>query len=108
MYEYHLPNGMRVILVPRPGIDVCTANITYHVGSAREGLGVTGATHFLEHLQFKGSEKFKGKEGMWKLEELGMYMNATTYLDRTNFFEVMQTKDLNEAIIREADRMFEP
>ena len=108
MYEYHLPNGMRIILVPRPGIDVCTANITYHVGSAREGLGVTGATHFLEHLQFKGSKKFSGKEGMWKLEELGMYMNATTYLDRTNFFEVMQTKDLNEAIIREADRMFEP
>jgi len=108
MYEYFLPNGLRVLLVPRPGIDVCTANITYHVGSAREGLGVTGATHFLEHLQFKGSKKFNGKEGMWKLEEKGMYMNATTYLDRTNFFEVMQTKDLNDAIIREADRMFEP
>lgn len=108
MYEYYLPNGMRLLLVPRPGIDVCTANITYHVGSAREGLGVTGATHCLEHLQFRGSKKFQGKNGMWKLEELGMYMNATTYLDRTNFFEVMQTKDLNEAIIREADRMYEP
>ena len=61
MYEYHLPNGMRVILVPRPGIDVCTANITYHVGSAREGLGVTGATHFLEHLQLREVKNLRVK-----------------------------------------------
>jgi zinc protease len=108
MYEYHLPNGLRLLLVPRPGLDVVTANITYHVGSRNEGLGLSGATHYLEHGMFKGSKKFKGKEGMWKLEELGAYMNATTYTDRTNYFEVIQTKNLKEAIIREGDRMLEP
>ena len=108
MYEYHLPNGLRLLLIPRKGLDVVTANITYHVGSRNEGLGLSGATHYLEHGMFKGSEKFKGKEGMWKLEELGAYMNATTYTDRTNYFEVIQTKNLKEAIIREGDRMLEP
>ena len=108
MYEYKLSNGLRLLLVPRNGLDVVTANVTYHVGSRNEGLGVSGATHFLEHLQFKGSEKFKGKEGMWKLEEEGAYMNATTYTDRTNYFEVIKTEHLNDVIPREADRMLEP
>jgi len=108
MYEYHLSNGLRLLLVPRPGLDVVTANITYHVGSRNEGLGLSGATHYLEHGMFKGSEKFKGKDGMWKLEELGAYMNATTYTDRTNYFEVIQTKNLNEAVMREGDRMLQP
>ena len=56
MYEYTLSNGLRLLLVPRSGLDVVTANVTYHVGSRNEGLGVSGATHFLEHLQFKGSK----------------------------------------------------
>lgn len=108
MYEYTLPNGLRLLLVPRPGLDVVTANVTYHVGSRNEGLGVSGATHFLEHLQFKGSKKFHGKDGMWKLEEEGAMMNATTYTDRTNFFEVIETEHLKDCVVREADRMLEP
>lgn len=108
MYEYTLSNGLHLLLVPRSGLDVVTANVTYHVGSRNEGLGVSGATHFLEHLQFKGSKKFHGKDGMWKLEEEGAYMNATTYTDRTNFFEVIETKHLKDVIDREADRMLEP
>jgi len=108
MYEYTLDNGLRLLLIPRPGLDVVTANVTYHVGSRNEGLGVSGATHFLEHLQFKGSKKFHGKDGMWKLEEEGALMNATTYTDRTNFFEVIETEHLNDCVVREADRMLEP
>ena len=108
MHEYTLPNGLRLILVPRSGLDVVTANVTYRVGSRNEGLGVSGGTHFLEHLQFKGSKKYHGKEGMWKLEEEGAYMNATTYTDRTNFFEVIETEHLQDCIVREADRMLEP
>ena len=108
LYEYHLENGLRLLLAPRPGLDVVTANITYHVGSRNEGLGLSGATHYLEHGMFKGSKKFNGSNGMWKLEELGAYMNATTYTDRTNYFEVIQTKHLEEAIVREGDRMLQP
>ena len=105
IYEYKGKNGLTLLLVPRKGIDVTTANITYHVGSRNEGLGLKGATHYLEHGMFKGSKNYHGKNGMWKLEELGAYMNATTYTDRTNYFEVIDTKFLEEAVAREGDRM---
>ncbi len=108
MHEYKGKNGLTLLLVPREGMSVTTANITYHVGSRNEGLGLKGATHYLEHGMFKGSKNFNGKNGMWKLEELGMYMNATTYTDRTNYFEVTETKNLEDAVIREADRMDAP
>ena len=105
MYEYEGSNGLKLLLVPKPGLSVTTANVTYHVGSRNEGLGLTGATHYLEHGQFKGSKKYNGDKGMWYLETLGGYLNATTYLDRTNFFEVIESKFLEECIKREADRM---
>ena len=108
MHEYFLRNGLRVLLVPRTGLSVCTANVTYGVGSRNEGLLVTGSTHYLEHGMFKGSKKYQGKNGMWKLEQRGAYMNATTYTDRTNYFEVLQTEDLESALLREGDRMLEP
>ena len=108
MYEYKGENGLTLLLIPRPGLGVTTANITYHVGSRNEGLGLKGATHYLEHGMFKGSKNFHGKNGMWILDELGMYMNATTYTDRTNYFEIMESKYLDEAVMREADRMLQP
>ena len=108
MYEYEGSNGLKLLLVPKPGLSVTTANVTYHVGSRNEGLGLTGATHYLEHGQFKGSKKYHGDKGMWYLETLGGYLNATTYLDRTNFFEVIESQYLEECIKREADRMEAP
>jgi len=108
MHEYIGKNGLTLLLIPRKGLAVTTANITYHVGSRNEGLGLKGATHYLEHGMFKGSQHFHGKNGMWKLEEMGMYMNATTYTDRTNYFEVTETDHLYDAVVREADRMDAP
>lgn len=108
MYEYEGSNGLKLLLVPKPGLGVTTCNVTYHVGSRNEGLGLTGATHYLEHGQFKGSKNFHGEKGIWYLETLGGELNATTYLDRTNFFEVIESKYLEECIMREADRMESP
>jgi len=110
MYEFKHKTGLTLLLVPKSGLKVTTANITYHVGSRNEGLGVRGATHYLEHGMFKGSKLYnkKLKNGMWKLEEFGAYMNATTYNDRTNYFAVIDSDKLNEVIEREADRMYEP
>ena len=108
IHEYEGSNGLTLLLVPKEGLGVTTANVTYHVGSRNEGLGLTGATHYLEHGMFKGSVNFHDKKGMWHLEELGAELNATTYLDRTNYFEVIETKHLEECIMREADRMAQP
>ena len=110
IYEFTHTSGLTLLLIPKPGLNITTANITYHVGSRNEGLGVRGATHYLEHGMFKGSKNFnkKLKNGMWKLEEYGAYMNATTYTDRTNYFAVIDSDKLDEVVKREADRMFQP
>jgi len=110
LYEFKHKTGLRVLLFPKDGLEVTTANITYHVGSRNEGLGVRGATHYLEHGMFKGSKNFNKEKGngMWALETMGAYMNATTYTDRTNYFSVVESDKLNEVISREADRMKDP
>jgi zinc protease len=111
IYEFKHSTGLTLLLVPRDGLEVTTANITYHVGSRNEGLGVRGGTHMLEHWMFKGSKNFNkaNKNSMWKLEALGAYMNATTYMDRTNYFSCIDSSKLaSEVIPREADRMKAP
>jgi len=50
-------NGLRVLLLPQDGAPVATSMVTYHVGSRNERTGHTGATHMLEHLMFKGTER---------------------------------------------------
>lgn len=100
-------NGLQVILMPNPIAPVAGFQVTYHVGSRDEGVGHTGATHILEHLMFKGSEKFnkEKKNNIDQLENIGALLNATTWLDRTNYFEVLPKEHLERAIEIEADRM---
>src|ERR1051325_586063 len=103
--EYRLTNGLRVLLFPDPSKPTVTVNITYLVGSAHEGYGETGMAHLLEHLQFKGS---KGHTNIpQELTEHGARTNASTWLDRTNYFETIQATDANLqwALGLEADRM---
>ena len=47
IYEFTHTSGLTLLLIPKPGLNITTANITYHVGSRNEGLGVRGATHYL-------------------------------------------------------------
>jgi zinc protease len=103
--EYRLPNGLRVLLFPDQSKPTVTINITYLVGSAQEGYGETGMAHLLEHLQFKGTPKHGNIPQ--ELTEHGARTNATTWLDRTNYFETVQATDANLqwALGLEADRM---
>jgi zinc protease len=107
--EYKLKkNDLRILLVRDPSVPVVGFMVTYHVGSRNEAIGYTGATHLLEHLMFKGSSKFKAKtptDPKWFMEARGAYINATTWFDRTNYFEVMPKHLLRDAISWEADRM---
>jgi zinc protease len=82
--------------------------VTYRVGSRNEAVGHTGSTHLLEHLMFKGSDKFNKETGgtIWKLlEKKGARMNATTDFDRTNYYEAIPKEHLYTALEIEADRM---
>lgn len=106
---YHLKeNGMRVLLLPQNGAPVATSMVTYHVGSRNERTGHTGATHMLEHLMFKGTERFHQRKGtsiFETLQRVGAKVNASTWMDRTNYFEMLPTQHLPLALEIEADRM---
>lgn len=106
--EYKLQNGLRVLYKQHTGAPVVAVCITFHVGSRNESKGVTGATHILEHLLFKDSKKFNkanGKAITNYLEWFGAYMNATTWIDRTNYFEMLPKERLADALELEADRL---
>ncbi len=101
-------NGLTVLLMEDHSAPVATFMVTYHVGSRNEAVGHTGATHLLEHLMFKGSRKFNKKRNtaIWTvLQNIGAQINATTWLDRTNYFELLPSEYLETAIAIEADRM---
>ncbi len=103
--EYHLDNGLRVLLFPDQTKQTITVNVTYLVGSRHENYGETGMAHLLEHLVFKGTPRHPNipKE----LTERGASPNGTTWYDRTNYFETFAATDdnLDWALDLEADRM---
>ncbi len=107
--EYTLDsNGLQVLLVPNKSVPVATFMVTYHVGSRNEVTGTTGATHLLEHLMFKGTEKYDRSHGTGfdqVLERVGAETNATTWLDRTNYFATVSANALPLLIEVESDRM---
>jgi zinc protease len=103
--EYHLPNGLKVLLFPDASKPTVTVNVTYLVGSRHENYGETGMAHLLEHLMFKGSPK--NRSIPQQFTERGMEFNGTTSFDRTNYYEVFQAspENLKWALDMEADRM---
>jgi zinc protease len=107
--EYRLDgNGLTVLLAADHSAPVATFQVTYRVGSRNEVTGTTGATHILEHLMFKGSENFndpKGNSIKQFLERVGGQYNATTSVDRTNYFATVGRDNLEGYIAIEADRM---
>jgi zinc protease len=104
--EYHMPNGMKVLLFPDDSKPRVTINITYFVGSRHEGYGEAGMAHLLEHMAFKGTPTFKDvpKELIGRGAQP---MNGTTWLDRTNYYEGLPAtpENLEFGIKFEADRM---
>jgi zinc protease len=101
-------NDLQVLLLEQAAAPVATFMVTYHVGSRNEHAGRTGATHFLEHLMFKGTERFNERDGTSifnTLQRVGANVNASTWLDRTNYYELLPKEHLPLAIEIEADRM---
>jgi zinc protease len=107
--EYRLDaNGLDVLLAPEHAAPVVTFQVTYRVGSRNEVTGTTGATHILEHMMFKGSEGYsdaKGNSVKQFLERVGGQYNASTSVDRTNYFATVGRESLEGYVAIEADRM---
>src|SRR5437868_14387708 len=106
--EYRLANGLKLLLVENRVAPVVTFLLLYKVGSRNEAVGHTGATHLLEHMLFKGTPTFNKRAGTQvaaTLQKVGADFNATTWYDRTNYFETVPSDALELAVRLEADRM---
>jgi zinc protease len=103
--KYKLPNGLTIIIHEDHSDPVVYVDVTYHVGSAREQQGRSGFAHFFEHMMFQGS-KHVGDEMHFKhISEAGGELNGSTNFDRTNYWEVLPSNNLEMALWLEADRM---
>ncbi len=106
--ESFLPNGLKVVLVPIAAAPVVTVMVVYRVGARNEAVGYTGSSHLLEHMLFKGTPKNNRRNGRAFadiMNEIGASKNATTWIDRTNYFETVPSGYLDFALELEADRM---
>ena len=103
--ERRLANGLRVIVAPDHLAPVVAVNLWYDVGSKHEQLGKTGFAHLFEHFMFQGSRNVAKSEHMAIIQGAGGVNNATTYFDRTNYFETLPSHQLELALWLEADRM---
>ncbi|MBL8813236.1 MAG: insulinase family protein, partial [Planctomycetaceae bacterium] len=103
--EYHLENGLQVLLFPDESSPKVTVNLTVFVGSRHEGYGEAGMAHLLEHMLYKGTPTFPRIPA--ELQKRGADYNGTTWLDRTNYYETMPASDenLDFALRLEADRI---
>jgi predicted Zn-dependent peptidase len=103
--RHQLANGLRVILSPDDRAPVVAVNLWYDVGSKHEKPGKTGFAHLFEHMMFQGSEHVAKGEHFALVQGAGGTLNATTWLDRTNYFETMPSHELELALWLESDRM---
>ena len=104
IHERTLANGLRVVVSPDHTVPTATVNIWVNVGSRHEVDGRTGFAHLFEHLMFQGSENVASGEHFSLLMSAGGRLNATTWFDRTNYFETVPVGALDLALWLEADR----
>ena len=100
-----LDNGLTVVLKEMHHAPVVSFMVWYRVGSRNEPTGLTGAAHWVEHLMFKGTEKFPHGALDRLVSREGGVWNAFTWLDFTAFYETLPANRIDLALELEADRM---
>jgi predicted Zn-dependent peptidase len=103
--KYTLPNGLKVILHQDKTAPVVAVTALYHVGSKNEDTGRTGFAHFFEHLLFEGSDNIKRGEFDKYVTGAGGALNANTTQDRTFYYELLPSNQLNLGLWLESERM---
>ena len=106
--EYVLANGMHVILHNDPSAPVVITSVMYHVGAKDEQPNRTGFAHFFEHLLFEGTENIKRGEWFKIVTANGGTNNANTTEDRTYYYEVFPSNNLELGLWMESERMLHP
>lgn len=100
-----LPNGLKVLTKEVHSAPVVSFQVWYRVGSRNEHTGITGVSHLLEHMLFKGTKRYQVGEIARTLSVNGARFNAATYLDWTYYWETLSSDRLELAMQIESDRM---
>lgn len=103
--EFTLDNGLNVILHQDKSTPIVAVSVMYHVGSKNEKPDRTGFAHFFEHLLFEGSDNIGRGEYDKYVEKAGGTLNANTTYDRTYYFEVLPSNQLELGLWLESERM---
>ena len=106
--EYDLDNGLHVILHQDKTAPVVTTSVMYHVGAKDENPDRTGFAHFFEHLLFEGTKNIKRGEWFKIVTSNGGTNNANTTDDRTYYYEVFPSNNLELGLWMESERMLHP
>ncbi|QQS00087.1 MAG: insulinase family protein [Austwickia sp.] len=99
-----LANGLRVVVNEDHSVPTVAVNLWVGVGSRHEPAGKTGFAHLFEHLMFQGSRHVASGEHFAALMAHGGRLNATTWFDRTNYFDTVPKGAFELALWMEADR----
>ncbi|OPY91570.1 MAG: Protease 3 precursor [Syntrophaceae bacterium PtaU1.Bin231] len=102
---FTLKNGMRFLVLEDHAIPSVTLQIFFRVGSRNEGPGMTGLSHFLEHMMFNGARKYGPKMFDRVLESAGGSSNAYTSYDITAYQDWVPRSALERVFEMEADRI---
>lgn len=103
--SYDLPNGLHVIIHEEHATPIIAVSVLYHVGSKNETQDRTGFAHFFEHLLFEGSANIGRGEYSELVEKNGGTLNANTSQDRTYYYEILPSNQLELGLWLESERM---
>ncbi len=103
--KHTLENGLTILTNEMHHAPVVSHWIWYRIGSRNERPGKTGISHWVEHMQFKGTRKYPVHVLDAEISKVGGLWNAMTYLDWTTYYETLPSNQIGIAIDLEADRM---
>jgi len=103
--EFDLDNGMHVILHQDNSTPIVVVSVMYHVGSKNENPERTGFAHFFEHLLFEGSKNIERGQFDKYITKAGGVNNANTSNDRTYYYEVLPSNQMELGLWLESERL---
>ena len=105
VYEEVLDNGLRVLIQEVRTAPLASVWCWYRVGSKDEGSGLTGVSHWVEHMNFKGTTNIPREKVKGIIEQYGGYWNGYTWIDQTTYTETATRDALDRMLFIESERM---
>jgi len=105
VYEEVLDNGLRVLIQEVRTAPLASVWCWYRIGSKNEGPGLTGVSHWVEHMNFKGTTNIPRDKVKGIIEQFGGYWNGYTWIDQTTYTETATRDALDRMLFIESERM---